>query len=779
MEKIERAVIKEESQNKGKGIVSETILTYLLLSGFILSLKDLSYSGSCIIAALLAGFVVILFFEKIEQYGKIAERAHAVFYIVCVAFCVIFGIFLIQGFLYVTNLFIQLWNLRFGTEAVQLSTGGGVGLGSILLWLILGAVLGNILLSQIKKRRMGFPVAIIIIAVAFSSILGQSDIWLGMLLLLVSLLGLFIFYSVPQRKVGAYGCGCIGAICVFVLSLTLFSSGYKKSASIEQYKYNVIRALEKFRYGEDSLPQGNFKKAPTLLKGTKERLEVKMDKPQELYLRGYVGSEYKKRFWTTLPLENYSGKYDGMLTWLEKNEFLPATQYAAYDALSKQASGGTAEYQNIRVENKNAYRKYMYLPSALSSWDSGKTKQEKDWNTISTAFFGAKSYDFSMTQPAPAAETVLADDWTQNPASEDQQKYLNNESIYHSFVEDSYLSVDTEQRDLIKKVFFEKGKREKDFTKEDFTEVTTQIRQILRSEMTYDKEPQASPENADFLQWFLKESKEGNAVAYATAAVMAYRTAGYPARYVEGYHLSAAEAEILVNENKKDVTLTTQNAHAWAEVYVTGVGWLPVEVVPGLYTETYTNETVEGKPAYKINPKSNQDNLDTGEDAKGGGTGSGQAAEKENKKHEKVLSMVFAYLLFIWAVAIICYLLLELQRAIRLHIQTNKKQTAISENKLVSCYIKEIGLVLIAGKVKGNFSHPLELWEQIETNFSDIEQEEYERMIKLVQKARFGGIVLKPYEMYTLECFVKHLKKALYEKQNFVGKIRLRYIKTI
>lgn len=421
----------------------------------------------------------------------------------------------------------------------------------------------------------------------------------------------------------------------------------------------------------------------------------------------------------------------------------------------------------------------MYLPSALSSWDSGKTKQEKDWNTISTAFFGAKSYDFSMTQPAPAAETVLADDWTQNPVSEGQQKYLNNESIYHSFVEDSCLSVDTEQRDLIKKVFFEKGKREKDFTKEDFTEVTTQIRQILRSEMTYDKEPQASPENTDFLQWFLKESKEGNAVAYATAAVMAYRTAGYPARYVEGYHLSAAEAEILVNENKKDVTLTTQNAHAWAEVYVTGVGWLPVEVVPGLYTETYTNETVEGKPAYKINPKSNQDNLDTGEDAKGGGTGSGQAAEKEKKKHEKVLSMVFTYLLFIWAVAIICYLLLELQRAIRLHIQTNKKQTAISENKLVSYYIKEIGLVLIAGKVKGNFSHPLELWEQIETNFSDIEQEEYERMIKLVQKARFGGIVLKPHEMYTLECFVEHLKKALYEKQNFVGKIRLRYIKTI
>ena len=540
-----------------------------------------------------------------------------------------------------------------------------------------------------------------------------------------------------------------------------------------------MRAVEKFRYGEDSLPQGNFRKTPLLLKGKKERLKVKMDKPQELYLRGYVGSEYKERFWTTLPLKNYSGEYDGMLTWLEKNEFLPATQYASYDKLSKKASGEEEEYQNIHVENENAYRKYMYLPSALSSWDSGKTKQEKDWNTISTAFFGARNYDFSMIQPAVTADAVLADDWTQDPGTDSQQKYLNNESIYHSFVEKSYLTVDAEQRKLITEVFFDKGKTEKDFTKEDFTEVTTQIRQILRSEMTYTKEPQVSPEGTDFLQWFLKESKEGNAIAYATAAVMAYRTAGYPARYVEGYHLSAAEAETLTNENKKSVTLTTQNAHAWAEVYVTGVGWLPVEVVPGLYTETYTNETVEGKPAYKINPQSNQDSFDTGKDAKGGGTDSGQPTKKQKKKHEKVLSMVIACFLFIWALVTICYLLLELQRAIRLHIQKNKKQTAISENKLVSYYIKEIKMVLIAGKIKGNFSHPLELWEQIEKNFSGIEQEEYERMVKLVQKARFGGMILKPYEMYTLECFTKHLREALYQKQNLIGKIHLRYIKTI
>ena len=510
MEKIQRDIIQEEGQNKNMRMVSETILTYLLLSGFILSLKDLSYSGSCVIVALLSGFAVILFFQKIEQNSKIVEKVHEIFYIVCVILAVVSSAFLIQGFLYMANLLIQLWNLRFGTEGVLLSTGGSVGIGSVLLWFLLGAVMGNVSLSQIKKRRMGFPVMIIVIAVAFAGILGQSNIWLGMLLLLASLLGLFIFYSVPQRKLGAYGACCIGAACLFILLLALFSGGYEKSASIEQYKYNVMRAIEKFRYGEDSLPQGNFRKASLLLHGEEERLKVKMNTPQELYLRGYVGSEYKARFWTTLPLEKYTEKYDGMLTWLKKNKFLPATQYSAYDKLTKEASGEEAEHKKIEVTNENAYRKYVYLPSVLTSWNQRGTKIEKDWNISSTEFFGAKKYNFTMTEETPTAEAILADNWTQNPVSKKQKNYLNTESIYHSFVEDSYLTVDKKQRQLIKDTSFKEEQEKK-----DFTEVTTQIRQVLRSEMTYKKQPKAFPQDKDFLEWFLKESKEGNAVAYA------------------------------------------------------------------------------------------------------------------------------------------------------------------------------------------------------------------------------------------------------------------------
>lgn len=774
MKKIQADILQEERQNKRGGIVSETILLYLLLSGFVLSLKDLSYSNGCVIGAMVSATVVILFFQKVGENNKTAEMAHRIFYIVCVVCSVASFVFLLQGFLYMTNLFIQLWNLRFGTETVLLSTGEGAAVGSVILWIIAGAVLGNVSLTQIKKRRMSFPILMITAALAFSGILAQSNIWPGMILLLASLLGLFIFYSVPQRSLGAYGGCCIGVAVLFMLILTVFSSGYRKSANIEQYKYNVVKAIEKFRYGEDSLPQGDFQKAKGLLNGKEIRLRLSTDTPQELYLKGFVGGEYEGTCWKPLSSEKYAEQYEGMLDWLQKNKFLPATQYASYDKLSKESSGEQTKYQKISVTNVDAYRKFVYLPSALSSWERAGTKIEKDWNVYSTAFLGAKNYTFDMIDNARTAEAIQADSWTQSPATEAQQNYLNTESVYHSFVEDSYLTISEEQKALIEDVFFKK-----DQEKKDFTEVTTQIRQVLRSEMDYKKIPESFPSDKDFLEWFLKEKKEGNAVAFATAAVMAYRTAGYPARYVEGYHLSAKKAENLSKQDAENIALTTQDAHAWVEVYVTGIGWLPVEVVPGLYTETYTNETVEGKPAYKINSQSNDQGLDTGEDAKGSGIGSSDKKGRKNKKHEKAISVIVAYIILLWITGTLLYLLLELQRMFRLHLWKKEKEKAVQEDLQISFIIKQIRILLIAGKIKGDYSQKSELWIQIEKKFPGIEKEEYERVLTLIQKARFGGMALKTYEIYTLECFEQHLRTALYHQKNIIGKIYLRYIKLL
>lgn len=104
-------------------------------------------------------------------------------------------------------------------------------------------------------------------------------------------------------------------------------------------------------------------------------------------------------------------------------------------------------------------------------------------------------------------------------------------------------------------------------------EAATLIRNYVRDCATYDLNTPAMPEeSADFALWFLRESDTGYCVHFASAATVLLRAAGIPARYVEGYmtDIQAASTEV-----------TEANAHAWAEYFVPGIGWLIMEATPG------------------------------------------------------------------------------------------------------------------------------------------------------------------------------------------------------
>ena len=77
----------------------------------------------------------------------------------------------------------------------------------------------------------------------------------------------------------------------------------------------------------------------------------------------------------------------------------------------------------------------------------------------------------------------------------------------------------------------------------------------------------------DFLDYFLLESQQGYCSHFATAFVLLARSQGIPARYVQGFYVPKEDQDI--------VTVTSSMAHAWPEVYIKGVGWLPYEPTPG------------------------------------------------------------------------------------------------------------------------------------------------------------------------------------------------------
>jgi hypothetical protein len=59
---------------------------------------------------------------------------------------------------------------------------------------------------------------------------------------------------------------------------------------------------------------------------------------------------------------------------------------------------------------------------------------------------------------------------------------------------------------------------------------------------------------------------------------MMFRYYGIPARYVEGYLITPEK----VNSAKdgSTISITGKDAHAWAEYYQDGIGWIPFEVTP-------------------------------------------------------------------------------------------------------------------------------------------------------------------------------------------------------
>ena len=97
------------------------------------------------------------------------------------------------------------------------------------------------------------------------------------------------------------------------------------------------------------------------------------------------------------------------------------------------------------------------------------------------------------------------------------------------------------------------------------------ILNFLRRNMRYTLEPEVPPAGRDFVSHFLMDTQRGYCSYYATAMAVMGRIAGLPTRYVEGY-LARPGLE----------SLNGENAHAWAEVYFRGVGWIPFDATGGV-----------------------------------------------------------------------------------------------------------------------------------------------------------------------------------------------------
>lgn len=110
--------------------------------------------------------------------------------------------------------------------------------------------------------------------------------------------------------------------------------------------------------------------------------------------------------------------------------------------------------------------------------------------------------------------------------------------------------------------------RDEDLRADD-PELISKIASLVRRSGDYDISTPPYPRE-DTAIYFLTQSHRGYCIHFASAAAVLYRAAGIPARVTDGFVVSARAGE--------RVEVRQADEHAWVEVYIDGLGWVPVEV---------------------------------------------------------------------------------------------------------------------------------------------------------------------------------------------------------
>lgn len=150
----------------------------------------------------------------------------------------------------------------------------------------------------------------------------------------------------------------------------------------------------------------------------------------------------------------------------------------------------------------------------------------------------------------------------------DLGQYAAAERDYAAYVRQNYLAIPASTKQSMDTIIAEQG-----FDKDDsniLAAVAKYIRDAAEYNLEYDR---ALDAEADVAVAFLRDYKEGICQHYASAATLLLRALGIPARYTIGY---AGEAEA-----GEWTDISAENAHAWVEAYVDGVGWVYLEVTGG------------------------------------------------------------------------------------------------------------------------------------------------------------------------------------------------------
>ncbi len=499
------------------------------------------------------------------------------------------------------------------------------------------------------------------------------------------------------------------------------------------------------------LPEGDFTdyQKPD---GGQPGLEVTMSAPEAMYLRGFTGCTLEGDTWSAAD-PAVLAKDQELLYWLNENAFHPAAQYAAAAA----GTGGDA--RSISVRNIGACSAYRYVPFSLL--DMGELPAE-DLNADSLSANGARTYRY-MAVPAGGKEveqTLL-----RLQTSEDKRilQYRRAESAYRGFVIRNYLQVPEDAAQMLEKYWADAA--ENSDVRENMTLPQAQACVLAALDRCFPKD--GAQEDAELPL----AAAEGTSFQYATVAVMTLRHFGIPARYAEGYVVSAEMAAAA--QAGEPVTVDSSCAQAWAEVYQDGIGWIPMALTPGL-GETPEQAQGENPNAGESDNAEEETQPEETEPEEEGA----QDAEPDGGTATKIAGAMLTGALWVLLILLLLFLALLARRKV-LRGRRERKYRLADVNEAVSwIFADSAALLEKSGLHRGNGSMRA-LCGPARQRFGDAYASELEEAIRLNDAALFSSRALTQAQRETMLKFCTDTRQCLKKNVKWYRRVWIKWVQCL
>ncbi len=514
---------------------------------------------------------------------------------------------------------------------------------------------------------------------------------------------------------------------------------------------------------------------------------------EKIYIKGYIGATYDGDQWKE-PKSYDSELMSDMLD----NDYPQQTMVSTFFKQLTQERKMSGYRAKMRIEYLSSFKPYHFIPIYSVVTDSVTYSNDK---VISSS---------------------VEDEWIEYYIPDEECFYVSQNFIeslwkdtlyedlnadYQEYVYENYLEVNTSIEDELRDEWGSSSIR----TAEDRFKLARKIQKYLSDNYTYTTSPGKLPDGEDFVEYFLNDTKEGYCTYFATAAVMMFRSAGVPARYVEGYAFYSGDIDNITDTNSVtyydmdaetgrhvnygEVIVKDYHAHAWVEFYVDGIGWIDYEVTPGGGTADVTPETESQQETTTQQPATTEpvtdetttnENETTGEKETTSVTEISQEATTSNgpqggfsiklsEKTIKLLIIVFASLLFIALIIfsiIISHSRINYKREL-IHDEdkkTLKGRSIVMYYELFERLMRKCGFKRTEGMTYMDFAL------LVEKECHVVGTNEGMRLTEIFEKLTYSNNRISADEIDEMKRIYMLIRQRVYENMGVVGKIIFTYI---